>query len=611
MSARLFRSWGWLHLVSVGALLLHTSTPSQFFGRYSQNALIILVGSVVSLPFAFWVGQHWERWFAGVTLSDRLRWLGLGLCWLALVAIWAVPFASALPYQVIRFYISVVLVSLATWLMPSLTLTRGGTRLLILLGAIALLGLLGLSTRFPSVLWVDEAYMASLSLNFGHTGKLEPLVYQHVDTESYALVYMALGAWYRLVGFGFAQGRVFLYLMAWLMLWITFHTAQRVYSRSSAWAVLILGAPALLTLNVYRQDISVGLYLSVALLLYAIAHQTQRHSLHVLVGFFVAFATDGHPSAYRFSFAFGVAYALENLLQMIQQKRFFVDRSILYLALGGIMGVMAYIGLYATLTEDFLSLASRSPFLDVSTPWYRLIAEQLLVPLGAIPLVIGCAVLGAGVALRLTHPINRLFVVVWAVNMGFIAFFYGFYRSYYLAHSIGLYLLLAVAVLYYVIEHLHVSPTVILSCVAMASLGLTVHRVGFSDLAVGYGEAFALADAVREHVAPDQRVVAIDPMYFRMSDYADFVEVASAPWIANRENITRFEAWERIQPDAVLIVEGYPTPPDDELRAYVAQAGWARTACWEGERVGHVDLFVRTLTPPIDSPVCQSLKDTP
>lgn len=520
------------------------------------------------------------------------------------------PFASALPYQVIRLYLSVILVSVATWLMPTFTLSRGATRLAMGLGGAALLVLLGLSTRFPAVLWVDEAYMASLSWNFGHTTQLEPLVYRHVSTESYALIYMALGGWYRLVGFGFAQGRFFLYVLALLMLGFTFYTARRVYSHSAAWAVLILGAPALLMLNVYRQDISVGLYLSVAFLLYALAHHTQRRILHVLVGFFVAFATDGHPSAYRFSFAFGVAYALENLLQMIQQKRFFIDPALIYLAVGGVIGVATYIGIYATLAQDFLSLASRSPFLEVSTPWYRLIAEQLLVPLGSIPLVLGCAVLGAGVAVRLAHPLNRVLVVVWAVNMGFIAFFYGFYRSYYLAHSIGIYLLLAVALVYVMIEQLHVSPMMVLSGLAMASLGLTVHRVGFSDLAVGYHEAFALADAVREYVPPDQRLVGIDPMYFRMADYDDFVEVASAPWLANREGITRLEAWERIQPSAVVIVEGYPTPPDEALRVYVAQDGWERVACWEGERVGHVDLFMRSPIPPIQSPTCQSLKDT-
>ena len=60
------------------------------------------------------------------------------------------------------------------------------------LGGAALLALIGLSTRFPAVLWVDEAYMASLSWNFGHTAQLEPLVYRHVSTESYALIYMAV-----------------------------------------------------------------------------------------------------------------------------------------------------------------------------------------------------------------------------------------------------------------------------------------------------------------------------------------------------------------------------------------------------------------------------------
>jgi hypothetical protein len=54
-----------------------------------------------------------------------------------------------------------------------------------------------------------------------------------------------------------------------------------------------------------------------------------------------------------------------------------------------------------------------------------------------------------------------------------------------------------------------------------------------------------------------------------------------------------------------------PTPPDEALRAYVAQDGWERVACWEGERVGHVDLFMRSPIPPIQSPTCQSLKDTP
>lgn len=610
MKARLFQSWGWLHLVSVGALLLHTSIPAPYFGRYSQNALIILAMGLLSLPFAFVVGYRWGS-VSRPRLPNGWYWLGVGMCWLALAGIWGMPFASALPYQVIRLYLSVILVSVATWLMPTFTLSRGATRLAMGLGGAALLVLLGLSTRFPAVLWVDEAYMASLSWNFGHTAQLEPLVYRHVSTESYALIYMALGGWYRLVGFGFAQGRFFLYMLALLMLGFTFYTARRVYSHSAAWAVLILGAPALLMLNVYRQDISVGLYLSVAFLLYALAHHTQRRILHVLVGFFVAFATDGHPSAYRFSLAFGVAYTLENLLQMIQHKRFFIDPALIYLAIGGVMGVATYIGIYATLAQDFLSLASRSPFLEVSTPWYRLIAEQLFVPLGAIPLVLGCAVLGAGVAVRLAHPLNRVLVVVWAVNMGFIAFFYGFYRSYYLAHSIGIYLLLAVALVYVMIEQLHISPPIVLSGLAMASLGLTVHRVGFSDLAVGYHEAFALADAVREYVPPDQRLVGIDPMYFRMADYDDFVEVASAPWLANREGITRLEAWERIQPSAVVIVEGYPTPPDEALRAYVAQDGWERVACWEGERVGHVDLFMRSPIPPIQSPTCQSLKDTP
>ncbi|MGV2434680.1 MAG UNVERIFIED_CONTAM: hypothetical protein LVT10_07160 [Anaerolineae bacterium] len=53
-----------------------------------------------------------------------------------------------------------------------------------------------------------------------------------------------------------------------------------------------------------------------------------------------------------------------------------------------------------------------------------------------------------------------------------------------------------------------------MSGLAMASLGLTVHRVGFSDLAVGYHESFALADAVREYVPPDQRLVGIYPDVF-------------------------------------------------------------------------------------------------
>ncbi|MGV2434681.1 MAG UNVERIFIED_CONTAM: hypothetical protein LVT10_07165 [Anaerolineae bacterium] len=80
-----------------------------------------------------------------------------------------------------------------------------------------------------------------------------------------------------------------------------------------------------------------------------------------------------------------------------------------------------------------------------------------------------------------------------------------------------------------------------------------------------------------------------------MADYDDFVEVASAPWLANREGITRLEAWERIQPSAVVIVEGYPPHP---MRRYARMSPKTVGSVWHVGRESAWVMLICSCVPP-------------
>lgn len=590
----MIRSWFWLHLVGWLAVLLQPSIPAQYFGRYSRTALVMLVALTVTLPLvggvSAWVGRRLAAWRLSVGAALAV----FGAVAAALFVLWALPGATAPSYVVLRLYISAVMLTLGVWsleALPTVRLRWGAVVATMVLLACAGLWLLALG--FPGVRWIDEAYMVSVSHNFAQTGKLQPLIYDRVDTESYSLFYMGLGMWLRVWGTGLWTARAFVFGVGLLMLAISGWTAARLYGRFAAWGAVLLAAVSLLPLNLLRQDVSVSLYLSVALALYVLATQGERHWLHVGVGFFVAFATDGHPNAYRFSFAFGAAYALEWALLLWQERRWYPP--IFLLALGGIIGLSVYITLYATLTEDFLKLAA-SPILGATEPFYRVIFTQMVENVRNVPLLFGAALVGLIIGLRAPTPITRLLAVVLAVNVVLMAALNGYYRTYYIAQNISSYVLLAAGLLYALRPNVRDIDGVqagVIALLLMAGAGFTFSRWNQPELRHGFNDALHIAAEVDTLLPDSARVVGSDPMYFRLLDKAEFVEYATAGWVRNKFDIPEPDLWTQVNADAVILLYNNPERPPQSLLDYVQAADYQRVACWQSARVGQVDLFTR------------------
>src|SRR5258706_4599438 len=95
-----------------------------------------------------------------------------------------------------------------------------------------------------------------------------------------------------------------------------------------------------------------------------------------IVGITVGLSLDGHPNAYRFSFGFGLAYMLEYGLQLIQRRRFFIYWPLLYLMLGGAVGVGAYYFFYSHITTSFSSYAQSARFAFSFDKAWDVLVEQ-------------------------------------------------------------------------------------------------------------------------------------------------------------------------------------------------------------------------------------------
>ncbi len=596
------KTWVWWHVVCGVALALQPSTDPIYLGRYSRNAALILAGLLVTLP-AVWLTTRWAAARLGSwRIPNRAAVGGIVLVLAVVMGLWAVRGASAPAYVVLRLYLTVLMLTAITWAAGSVSVKRiphwwrWSLPAAVILIALAVGGVI---FSFPGVRYVDEAYMASLAWNVAHTGQIKPLIYEYVDTESYALMYIGLGGWLRLFGFGFWVARTFIYAVGLATLAVCWIVARRVYGVFAASSAVLLGVFALAPLNFLRQDVSVALYLALALWAYVVATDRDEARRHVLVGFLVAFAIDGHPNAYRFSFAFGAAYLLEWALLWRARGQFVFYRPIAYLILGGVMGVGAYIGLYTALGDDLLTLAG-SPFLAPTKPPPLVLLDQIIEPLYYTPIVFGAAGFGLVVGLQRGDRLVRLLAVVLLVNMLIIATLYGYYRFYYVMQSLSLFVLLAAALLAdrdLMGGSAWLRLGVALALV-MANTGYLLNRYQNEEFRENFNPALVIGHELREIVPARSTVVAIDPMYFGLVDHVEFVEYATAGWAAGKFDISELDVWQQAAPEYVVMVYGNPAPPPDSLQVYMRSRDMVPITCWDSDRIGRVDLFALPFNQP-------------
>jgi hypothetical protein len=605
MIRSLVRAWFWLYLVCLGAVLLQPSTPATVLGRYSNTSALILGALIVLTPAAWWG----TRWLSRRVEYFRPAWAGavaaLVACALMLVGLWLPNVGVTSSYIIIRLCLTVVVFTVALWALECLSLPRRAALLGAATGIISLVVLVLAVPRFPGLLWTDEGYMVTMAMGFARAGHLTTLFWQPAQLESFSLSYVALSGWFSLFGVSLETARLFVFIITLVGLLFGFLAARVAYSPGAAWIVVILGGFAFLFLNYLRQDVEVALFLGIAFYCFALAERGGRNWPHLLVGLALGLSLDGHPNAYRFSLAFGAAYLLEYALLLREKRRFTLYWPLVYLVVGGVLGVGAYVLFYSKITANFGSVASSGArFALHLSDAPGVLLDQFNQALRTTPLLLGAALAGAWAALGRRTRFDRLLLMVISVSVLIIAGVYGYTRVYYLGHLVIPLALLGAGAFHELEERFGVSALEgVTALLGLASVALLAGGIRGEQ---GYNQALAVADRVRDYVPKEAVFVGVDPFYLRMADYPHFVELNAAEWTAKQRNISLRDAWELVGAEAVAIVRDYPKPTPPELIDYMAAHGLTLARCWAGDQIGRVDLYMKTDVLP--APTCEPIE---
>lgn len=597
------RGWFWFHLVCVLALAFQTSTPATVLGRYSVKAAVILAAFVVTLPLP-WFGASW---FARYQIRFRTLpgWTHraiFGGCAGLLFLAWAFHIGPTRSYAIVRLYFTSIIIATATISLRQLTLPRWLARLPSLIGIATLTLLFLLSSIYPGLKWTDEGYVASAGWGYATTGEPVVLIHYPLITETFSVMFRLLGVWFEAFGVSLTSARVFTLILTTLALVITLRPLQTVYGKPAAWGSIVLGAFSFASINYLYSDAEIPLFMAAAFALYVTAQRSNRPWLHFFVGLAVSLSVDGHPVAYRFGLMFAAAYAVEWFLVLRRHRRWVIDKRFLYLALGGLVGLGAYVAFYSVTTSRFDEFSSNSPFFVHSlSETLRIVRDQLDNVLQDAPLLFGFVLAGAVAAVKRNQPLDRLLFLSIFGSAFVLAALYERNRQYYLVHSIIPMVWLAAGGLAMLGNRLRIDKKSqmiggVVFLIAVASVGMMYDKVAYRE-AQSYRPALRVAREIRELVPQDQVFVGVDPFFFEMSDYSGFMDVTVAYMWAKKqpEPITELEAWSELAPDAVAVVHDYPLPQHVEtLVAYInTQTDMQRVQCWQVGRLGQIDLYLR------------------
>lgn len=589
----MIQSWYPIYMLCLGALILQPSTPALWLGRYSNTSFAILIAFLVMLLPVFRIIRWLEVRSDSLRVTPRVALPVALVCLLALALIWQAPIGPTTSYQMIQLALVYGLGSVFVWLVVQLPGRAIRMPLIVAIVALGVLLLL-LAADYPGMLWVDEGFMASLANGIRQTGTLHLTYYEPYEKELYSLTYVGLAYWYDLFGFSFGAGRIFIYVISLVAILIVFVTVRRRYSDATAWFVALLGMLAALNLNVYRQDVGVALLIATGLLFLSLAHLQMRAIYHLLIGLAFGFSLDGHPNAYRFSAGIGVAYLVELAAIRLNTRRWQFTPLLLLIA-GGLAGVGLYIGLWTLGSDHFLDAASRPNFQFNLLNAFAVISDYLLSALDLIPLLSLTTVIGLVAVWRHGTPFEHKIAIIFVVSTIVLAIVFGYVRTYYLIHSLPVFLLLS-AYGFFQLEqalrqsgHLHAVWMLILALL-VASGGLLVSMLQ-SEVSNNYDAARTIARELRDYLTLDDRIVGADPLYFELSDYPHFADISVAPWRANFGDLDQAAVWQQIDPTAVVVFRSYPNPYPQSIFDHLESFDFALVQCWQSRAVGRVDLY--------------------
>lgn len=592
MTRFFIRSWFFAHLVSSVAILLQPSTPALYLGRYSRNSALLLGLFVVLTPLVYWATRQLEKRVENLRLSkSHLALIGLAASLLLMVC-WLPNVGITSSYIIVRLCLTYVLFTALVMVLLRLELPTWVERFSLFAALALILILIAATLRIPALLWTDEGYMVTVAMGYNRTGLMTPLYWQPANVQSASLGYVGLSTWFDLFGVGLTTGRLFVFTLALITLTISFFALKNAYSAVVAWGAVILGGGAFLFHNYLRTDVGVAVMLALSFYCFILAQRGNRQWLHLLVGLTVAWSMDGHPNAYRFSLGFGLAYIIEYALQLKARRAFFIYWPILFLMIGGAVGMGSYYAFYASQSAYFSELAQSAGFAFAWDKVGEIMLEQFNTALRTTPLLLGGAVLGVIVALRQRSALDRLLLSVVFVSLFSISLLYGYSRAYYNIHNLVPMIFLAAGAFAYLEKHTTHS---IVAAGNIALVGATCALI-ISGLNAnqGYTRILTVADRIREVVPQEMAFVGVDPLYIRMYDYPHFIEMTGPSWAALYSDQIEPEIWNQLSPEAVAVVRDYPIPPFTTMLDYIEQNDLQRTHCWIDASIGQVDLYMTT-----------------
>ncbi len=620
--ARLLWMWTGLALITFLVMLTHRSDVPRLWGRYSLSVGLILAallaaviaGAVISYQLRqpsrqaqvvrFLTQLRMRRWFTPVALA---------ITGLLLAGLWVFFLGNhLLTYAALRLFLA------ATLILGALALLFGGngetrtwTKLPIIGSLVLLLAVLGWGTlaTYPAMYNSDEAFVFSMARNLLETGHTNPTIYRHSYPQNFgwAGVWTQLmAAWLALSGYSFTAGRAFIYVAGWVALVLLAYTTRRLYDSPTAWLVLLLGAAAVLRLGYIRPDMLVTTYLALALFFFSLGQQTRRWWPHLLTGLAAGFCVDAAPLGYNLGLGFALFYLAE-YIQHWRRERRIVWIPFWALVVGGSIGLGLYLllrhgttfpaGGTETMLGEHLSAIPRRL---ADGTWLQVIQEFIFTSVTGVPALCLGAVLGIGTALLVRSQADRLLLTLAATWLAAVALTYHYFPPFYLLHGLPVLILLAargftrgLSALIGASGAATDHPMPILCCSVLLTVWIVADVLALSRQTT-LQDIVLLGDEIGDILPENAVIVASEPYYFGLLDHPAFVGGAIEGMLTTWHNLSAYEAWETISPDAIIFNETWPEPPrTNGLLDYLATHGYTLLRHYQTASYGRVELWVR------------------
>jgi len=448
---------------------------------------------------------------------------------------------------------------------------------------IALLGLaFRVAVSAPTWLHYDENYYINIAQNYVDRGELTPYMWRLGDANiitgggsGYGIV--VLNEWLRLVGFSLFWGRMLMVGFGLASACIIYFVASQWWqSRKAGLAAFVFAIVAtspFYTLTLRMDAIGI-LFFCLLLLLHIYAVQADKRWLHFILGVVSVISLEFHILGLLYLGALATYYFVDQLWEIIQQRRLVIQAGALYFGLGVLLAGAIYAAIhimpdpkaYFLISQDCFEcneslLVTESkrmarllllrPFevviffvitLAAATRRKRADIHYLLVAGGWI---LAQAVVGTP---PYTHYTNHAWPVVALGVGGFVAWGFKYQDDRW---------------------RIPISSSV---SIVLLFFNLGMHLVGFHPYLLAYQlEDSQAVDYIQRTVARDTIIMGKVPSFYPLRDYRNFLAYRDGTeYGAKLRNESMLDFWHRVCPVVIYLAER-DVNKDQELITYLEE----------------------------------------